>query len=253
VPELRSWNEMAEWFDSRQGDEGDRWHRELIYPCVKQVAGNVAGLRTLDVACGNGSLTRWLKRQGAAVTGTDATLALLQHARRRESESPLGIEYVHSDAARLEFAATSEFDLVICTMALMDMPDAEGPIREIARVMKPHARAVICISHPCFDVPQNSDWIVEVRDGGNTNVWRKVRRYREIFAGPIGWSNKDFYTLTHHRPLQWYFRALRSAGLCVTAFEEPSPTDKMLEEDDEAFYVQQIPVQCVMEARKWRG
>ena len=141
MPDLRSWNEMAEWFDTRQGDAGDRWHSELIYPCVKKMAGNVAGLRTLDLACGNGSLTRWLKRQGALVTGTDATLELLQHARRRESESPQGIEYVHCDAARLEFAATAEFDLVTCTMALMDMPDAESPIREIARVMKPDGRA----------------------------------------------------------------------------------------------------------------
>ena len=118
---------MAAWFDARQGDEGDRWHRELIYPSVKRMAGNVAGLRTLDVACGNGSLTRWLKRQGAAVIGTDATLELLQHAQRRESENPLGIEYVHCNAARLEFAAAAEFDLVMCTMALMDMPDAEAP------------------------------------------------------------------------------------------------------------------------------
>ncbi len=253
MPDLRSWNEMAEWFDTRQGDAGDRWHSELIYPCVKKMAGNVAGLRTLDLACGNGSLTSWLKRQGARVTGTDATLELLQHARRRESESPQGIEYVHCDAARLEFAATAEFDLVTCTMALMDMPDAERPIREIARVMKPDGRALICISHPCFDVPANAEWIVETGDDGKTSVWRKVRRYREIFAGPIGWSNKDFYTLTYHRPLQWYFRALHSAGLCVTAFEEPSPTERMLQEDDEAVYVQQIPVQCVMEARKWRA
>ena len=252
MPELRSWNKMAAWFDARQGDEGDRWHRELIYPCVKRMAGNVAGLRTLDLACGNGSLTRWLRRQGAAVIGSDATLELLQHARRRESENPLGIEYVHCDAGRLEFAATAEFDLVMCTMALMDMPDAESPIREIARVMKPDARAIICISHPCFDVPENSEWLVETTGTGGVSAWRKVRRYREIFAAPIGWSNKDFFTLTYHRPLQWYFRALRSAGLCVTAFEEPSPTERMLQEDDEAIYVQQIPVQCVMEARKWR-
>ena len=110
VSELRSWNEMAAWFDARQGDESDRWHRELIYPCVKSMAGNVAGLRVLDLACGNGSLTRWLKRQGAAVIGTDATLKLIDCAKRRESEAPLGIVYMHCDATRLEFAATAEFD-----------------------------------------------------------------------------------------------------------------------------------------------
>jgi ubiquinone/menaquinone biosynthesis C-methylase UbiE len=242
---------MAAWFDVRQGDEGDRWHRELIYPSVKRMAGNVAGLRTLDVACGNGSLTRWLKRQLASVIGTDATLELLQHARRRESESPLGIDYVHCDASRLEFAATAQFDLVMCTMALMDMPDAEAGIREIARVMKPDGRAVICISHPCFDVPENSDWIIQASDGVNSRVWRKVRKYREIFAGPIGWSNKDFYTLTYHRPLQWYFRALGAANLCVTAFEEPTPTETMLRDDDDGPRVAEIPMQCVFEVRKW--
>jgi ubiquinone/menaquinone biosynthesis C-methylase UbiE len=161
--DVRSWTEMAVWFDARQGDEGDRWHRELIYPCVKRMAGDVAGLRVLDLACGNGSLSRWLKRQGAEVVGADGTLALLDCAGRRETESPLGTEFIHCDAARLEFARANEFDLVTCTMALMDMPDAQATnaIAEIARVIKPDGRALICISHPCFDVPENSEWIVD--------------------------------------------------------------------------------------------
>lgn len=253
--DVRSWTEMAVWFDARQGDEGDRWHRELIYPCVKRMAGSVAGLRVLDLACGNGSLTRWLRRRGADVIGADGTLALIDCARRREAESPLGIEYLHCDAARLEFARANKFDLVTCTMALMDMPDEEASaaIGEIARVMKPDGRALICISHPCFDVPESSEWIVDQSGSGPPQVWRKVRRYREVFSGAIAWSHREFFSRSYHRPLQWYFRRFWETHLGVTAFEEPSPSEKMLSEDEDGRLVAEVPVQCELELRKWKS
>jgi ubiquinone/menaquinone biosynthesis C-methylase UbiE len=251
---VRSWAEMAAWFDARQGDDGDRWHRELIYPCVKKMAGNVAGLRALDLACGNGSLTRWLKREGASVTGTDGTLAMIECARRRESAARLGIEYIHCDAAKLAFARANEFDLVMCTMALMDMPDdqAAAAIHEIARVMKADGRAIICISHPCFDAPENSEWVIEQAEAGDPpKVWRKVRRYREQFSGAIAWSQREFFSRSYHRPLEWYFRRFRDARLGATAFEEPHPSEKMMREDEDGKLVAEAPVQCVMELRKF--
>jgi ubiquinone/menaquinone biosynthesis C-methylase UbiE len=250
--DYRSWTEMAAWFDARQGDDGDRWHRELIYPCVKSIAGSVAGLRVLDLACGNGSLTRWLKRRGADVIGADGTLAMIECAQRRESEAPLGIEYIHSDGAKLAFVPANEFHLVICTMALMDMPDAQASaaISDIARILKPDGRAIICISHPCFDVPENSEWVIEQAASQPPQVWRKVRRYRQEFSGAIAWSHREFYSRSYHRPLQWYFRRFREARLCVTAFEEPLPSEKMIQEDEDGKPVAEAPLQCAMELRK---
>jgi len=54
----------------------------------------------------------------------------------------------------------------------------------------------------------------------------------------------------YHRPLSWYFRALRSAGLAVTAFEEPEPADEFMAESSQGPFLREIPLHCVIEARK---
>ena len=37
----REWPTLAAWFDESQGDEGDLWHRTLIYPGILKVIGKL--------------------------------------------------------------------------------------------------------------------------------------------------------------------------------------------------------------------
>lgn len=57
---------MAAWYDEKQGDEGDLWHRSLIDPPLLRLLGSAAGLCVLDMACGNGYLARRFARMGGA-------------------------------------------------------------------------------------------------------------------------------------------------------------------------------------------
>ncbi|MBI4233700.1 MAG: class I SAM-dependent methyltransferase, partial [Chloroflexi bacterium] len=214
-----TWEQMAAWWDQKQGEEGDLWHRTLINPTVLRVLGSVARQRVLDLACGNGALARQLARMGAQVTGVDASVPVIRLARQREEMAPLGITYHVAEATRLETLQTSPFDIVVCNMGLMDIADAEGAIREGARVLRPHGRFVASISHPCFDVGDASGWLVE-KVSLKTTVYRKVSHYREVFQDWCYWRVKPdelWYTPIYHRPLSWYFRAFRSAGLAITA------------------------------------
>ena len=175
------WEEIAAWWDERQGDEGDLWHRTLIDPTLFRVLGPVEGLHMLDLACGNGYIARKLARAGARVTGVDASTPVMEHARAREEREPLGIGYHVADAARLDGLGDASFDVVVCNMALMDIPDAEGALREAARVLRPGGRLITSLPHPCFDVSvSSSGWVVE-RIGFETTVFRKVSRYRRVF------------------------------------------------------------------------
>ena len=175
------WEEIAAWWDERQGDEGDLWHRTLIDPTLFRVLGPVEGLHMLDLACGNGYIARKLARAGARVTGVDASTPVMEHARAREEREPLGIGYHVADAARLDGLGDASFDVVVCNMALRDIPDAEGALREAARVLRPGGRLITSLSHPCFDVSvSSSGWVVE-RIGFETTVFRKVSRYRRVF------------------------------------------------------------------------
>jgi ubiquinone/menaquinone biosynthesis C-methylase UbiE len=245
------WERLAAWYDEKQGDEGDLWHRALIDPTLLRVVGDVAEQRVLDLACGNGYLSRRFARMGAEVTGVDASSHIIERARRRESQEPLGITYHVADAARLEMLDDSTFDLVVCNMALMDIEDATGAIREVSRVLRPKGRFVASLPHPCFDIGDASAWVVE-RVGLTTTVWRKVSRYRETFSQKVPWRLEEgiLETVSYHRPLSWYFRVLREAGFVVTSLEEPEPTEEFIEKSPQGSWIEQIPLHCVIEARK---
>jgi ubiquinone/menaquinone biosynthesis C-methylase UbiE len=130
------WEEMAAWWDERQGEEGDLWHRTLIDPTLFRVLGPVEEQYVLDLACGNGYVARKLAMSGAWVTGVDASIAMIERARAWEDRDSLGVNYHVADAARLDMLHDGTFDVVVCNMGLMDMPDAEGPLREVARVLR---------------------------------------------------------------------------------------------------------------------
>jgi SAM-dependent methyltransferase len=140
-------------------------------------------------------------------------------------------------------------------MALMDMPDVQGPLKEAARVLRGGGRLVASLSHPCFDTgAEDSGWAVE-RFGPTTAIFRKVSRYREVSQKRAHWrgeAERIWFTTSYHRPLSWYFRALRGAGFVVSAFEEPEPTEEFRAESPQGEWIEQVPLQCVIEALKMR-
>lgn len=142
------------------------------------------------------------------------------------------------------------FDLAICQMSLMDIADAAA-VREVARTLRPAERLVAQFLHPCFHIPEASSWVVE-RMGTDTTVWRKVRRYREPFQGRVYWreGNDLIYTASYHRPLSRYVRALREAGLALTALEEPMHPAEFLAQRQDGLCLAEIPLHCLIEARK---
>jgi ubiquinone/menaquinone biosynthesis C-methylase UbiE len=255
IPE--GWEKMAEHWDAHEGDEGSNWHRALLHPALLRVVGPLGGQRVLDVGCGNGSLARQLARRGAHVTGVDASAPVIVRAQQREAREPLGIVYHVADAQRMEPIRDGWFDLAVSCMALQDIRDAAGAIREVARALKPRGRFVPLFSHPCFDIPEASAWVAE-HSPSMTTRWRKVSRYRGVFDAPLSWkcpSGGAVVTRSYHRPLSWYFRALHRAGFVVMGFEEPAPTEEFAQGEagdtwPDAPFLEQIPLHCIIDAWK---
>jgi ubiquinone/menaquinone biosynthesis C-methylase UbiE len=251
------WEELADWYDAKQGDDGDLWHRTLIDPSFLDVVGDVRNQRILDLGCGNGYIARKLVREGAAVTGVDASAPIIAHARRREAEAPLGVEYHVADAAQLDDWEDESFDAVIANMSLMDIANAEGAIQEVGRLLRKGGRFVASLSHPCFDLGDRSVWDVERAVEPTTirtTIWRKVSQYREPFHGRVPWGGPDYpyQTVYYHRPLSWYFRALHGAGLVVRRLEEPAPTEEFLDsESPQGPWIAEIPLHIVLETVRW--
>ena len=241
------------WYDEKQGDSGDPWHRTLIDPGLFARIGPVrVGVRVLDLGCGNGYISRRLARSGARVVGVDQSTELIERARAREAAEPLGITYHHADAADLLMLSDRSFDLAVANMSLIDFADAAGAIREVGRLLVPGGRFVFSISHPCFDVDTRSDWLVEAAVGP-PRVFRKVTGYREPHAETYRWELPDgrtARTVGYHRPLAWYVKQLRAAGFVVVDVEEPAPSPEFVSRRVQREWVEQIPLHLVVETRR---
>jgi len=93
--------------------------RELVeqYSFLKLI-GDVAGLKVLDIACGEGHFTRLLRKSGAAeVVGIDISQRMIDLAREQEALEPLGITYRVEDA-RTE-VPQQDFDLAVSAWLLV--------------------------------------------------------------------------------------------------------------------------------------
>ncbi|HKV84776.1 MAG TPA: class I SAM-dependent methyltransferase, partial [Ktedonobacterales bacterium] len=145
------YDDYAEWYDRYVRDEAI--YRDVVLPSMLALIGEVAGEKVLDLACGQGWLTRELARREARMTGVDVSAELLALARRYEAEEPLGITYIQDDAQTLSRIEAGAFAGVVSTLALMDIPDLEATLRATRRVMRPGGWLVISLTHPCFQSP----------------------------------------------------------------------------------------------------
>ena len=133
----------------------------------------------LDVACGNGNATIPAAKTGAKVTGIDLTPALLEAGMAAAKEAGVEIEWIEGDAQDLPFEDGS-FDVVTSVFGCMFAPDQRKAAAEIARVLRPGGRMVVCA------------WTPEGNMGG---MFMTIARHRppppEGFQPPIRWGNED--------------------------------------------------------------
>ncbi len=102
------------------------------------------GQRVLDVGAGTGVSTLELGRSGAFAVGLDLSQGMLRAGRQVRPDVPL----LAGDALRLPFRDET-FDAVTISFALRNVVDVDGALAELARVVRPGGRLVVCeFSHP---------------------------------------------------------------------------------------------------------
>lgn len=213
-----SYDEIAEWYDTWIGTHS--MSDDPFFRPLEALIGDVAGQRICDLACGQGRVARYLAAQGSSVVGVDLSAKLLAIARRHEETAPQGIEYLHADVQRLDGAAFEPFDGVVCSMALMDIPDLAVTARSVAHLLRPNGWFAFSILHPCFHTSQSGE--IETPDGPARTIsryfveghWRSDTR-----PGPPGKVG------AYHRTLSTYVNTLSDAGLQLERLSEPGMDD----------------------------
>jgi malonyl-CoA O-methyltransferase len=145
---------------------------ELEQQTVLSTLPNVCGRTSLDAGCGTGRYIRLLRQRGARATGIDLSAAML---------SRTGTERCHvarGDIRRLPITSMS-VDIVVCGLALGDVPDLDDAVAELARVLRPGGRLVYSVVHP---IGERAGWSRTFAVAGRQNAiatwWHSIDAHR---------------------------------------------------------------------------
>jgi SAM-dependent methyltransferase len=160
--------------------DAERWNHNLHY--TQLVLDTIRpGTRTaLDVGCGEGTLTRALRRAVPHVTGLDPDAPSIALARAQD-EPDAPVDYVHGDLLTTPLEPAS-FDVVVAVASLHHM-DAEAGLRAMKDALAPGGTLVVvgCArSTPARDV----GWEAA---GAIANACHRARRTYWEHSAPTVW------------------------------------------------------------------
>jgi ubiquinone/menaquinone biosynthesis C-methylase UbiE len=253
------WGGVAEWYDAHLELNDDTYHAKVIFPNLIRILGDVHGKKVLDLACGQGMFSRELRAKGAFVTGVDLGKELIEIAEsKNESIKEKGthkIVYHVTSADDLYMIKDATVDSVVCVLALQNIEQLSKTISEVSRVLTNTGSFVFVLNHPSFRNPRKSGW--GYNDSENIQ-YRRVDGYMSesnirIDMTPGSPSNKK-WTISFHRPLQVYMKALSKSGFAITRLEEwvsHKESEKGPKKQAEDISRKEIPLFMCIEAKKF--
>jgi ubiquinone/menaquinone biosynthesis C-methylase UbiE len=152
----KTYNFTADFFDDPALGFWDRCGRRTV-----ERLGLKPGVRVLDVCCGTGaSALPAAKAVGGEgrVIGVDLAENLLELAQQKAKVLQLGnIEFLKADMTELPFEDES-FDAVIIVFGIFFVPDMEGQVRKLWRLVRPGGKLAITTWGPRFFEPAYTEW-----------------------------------------------------------------------------------------------
>jgi ubiquinone/menaquinone biosynthesis C-methylase UbiE len=137
-------------WDLASNDYDSLWQEQLA-PAragMLDLAALAPGEHVLDLACGTGIATLDAARavgSTGTVVGTDLSGQMVEVAQQRAAAQQLSnVTFARMDAETLDLPDAT-FDIVLCSLGLMYLPDPQRAVSEWLRVLKPGGRVAIAI------------------------------------------------------------------------------------------------------------
>ena len=111
-------------------------------------------------------------------------------------------------------------DHAVIILALQNIENVAGTLAECKRVLKPNGILSLVLNHPAFRISKASSWGY---DEINRVQYRRIDAYLSESKVKIAMhpgAKPSEHTVSFHRPLQYYMKALHTAGFALTRLEE---------------------------------
>lgn len=213
-----SWESVGNWYDKIVGDAGHYYHQQIILPGVLRLLNfnKTKPARVLDLACGQGILSRKLPKETTYV-GVDASPTLIKAAAKYTSSKKH--TFITQDVTK-SLDLPKDFTHAAIILALQNIANPLAVFQNFNLHLVKNGKLVIVLNHPCFRIPRQSSWQIDEK---KKTQYRRIDRYYTPLEIPIQAhpSQKDSTaTMTFHHPLSSYTLWLKEAGFVIEHMEE---------------------------------
>jgi 2-polyprenyl-3-methyl-5-hydroxy-6-metoxy-1,4-benzoquinol methylase len=191
-------------FASSSGDqdlESESFFRKVNLK-FKEMLGDVKHKKILDIGCGVGSISFYLARRGANVTGIDLSSNLIEYCKKEAKRRMLNIQFKEMNAQIPDFEDES-FDIVVGSRVVHHIPEIKVFFKECKRLLK--ERGFIA-----FIEPLKKNIIVEL----NRKIFapnRRTMHEHPLFISDVLLAESVFGNIEHYEyfllsPLAMFFK-----------------------------------------------
>ena len=196
--------ERLSWFYALCREYLFRDHTEEIAHALFPVQAPAEGTRLLELGCGPGFYVCRLAAEYPALrtTGVDLSVRLIERAQGRAAARQLSnCSFEHADAHSLPYPSGS-VDCIVVSRLFLIVPDKEGIVREIFRVLRPDGRCFIAEPTSGFRtrLPLAMMWLLARLTTSPAGKYREPQQAevmsREAFRSLIGsqpWSSAELF------------------------------------------------------------
>jgi ubiquinone/menaquinone biosynthesis C-methylase UbiE len=210
------------------------WRLHLEHFTLFKLLGDLSGKSVLDLACGEGFYTRFIKRRGAArVVGVDISQGMIDLARREEERNGLGIDYLIQDVKQLVIDET--FDVVVAAY-LLNYAQTYNELLEmcsaITHRLKPGCRFMTVNNNP----RQREDYFTSTRKYGFIK-----RAHGPLIDGTpvdcIFFLGDNSFAITNYQlSVETHELAFKTAGFQHVTWHDPEPSADILNDTERNYW-----------------